>query len=98
MRLAPFVGGTPGVEQHEAVLVLQEGDVGVAEDDDVGVREAASQASPAALLATGVVDHGHPRAAEVELEGLREIEVRRVQVAADGKDGGVGPELFKRLV
>jgi hypothetical protein len=96
--LAPLFRGAPGVEEHEAVLILQKGDVGVAEDDDAGVREAAAQARPAALLASGVVDHGDPRAAELELEGLREIQVRGIEVAADGMDGGVGAQLVEEVL
>jgi hypothetical protein len=97
-RLAPPVGGAPWVEQHEAALVFQEGYVGVTEDNDAGVREAASEAPSAALLASGVVDHGDPRAAELELEGLREIQVRGIEVAADGMDGGVGAQLVEEVL
>jgi hypothetical protein len=67
--------------------------VGVTKDDDAGVREAASQASSAALLASGVVDHGDLRAAELELEGLWEIEVRGIEVSPDGPNGRVSGEL-----
>src|SRR3712207_3232051 len=90
-RLAAPVGGAPGVEQHESVLVLQERDVGVTEDDDAGVREATPHASPAAAFGAGVVDHGHPRAAEPELQRLREA--RGVEVPPHRLDGRVSGEL-----
>src|SRR3712207_7772149 len=85
-RLSSFVRGASGVEQHKAILILQEGDVGVAEDDDAGVREATPQAPAASLLAPGVVDHGHPDATKLEPQALREIQVRGIQVAAHNLD------------
>src|SRR5215217_1188603 len=94
-RLAPPVGGTPGVEQHEAVFVLEEGDVGVTEDHYACVREAVPHARPAAAPGAGVVDHAHPRAPEPEFPRLGEICSGRVEVPPDRLDGRVRGELVE---
>ncbi len=93
------VGRAAGVEEQEAILVLQKGDVRVAEDYYASLRESSPEASATALLAPGVVNHGYLSAAKVELQRLGQVHFRQVHVARHGADGGVEGELVehKRL-
>ena len=89
LRLAAAVGGAAGVEDLEAVALLVQRDVRVAEDDGVGVGEARAQAVEPAGRRAGVVDHRDPRA--VRLDDARLGEPRRqrrlVDVAVHRADG-----------
>ena len=87
--LSASIGRAARVEEQEAILVLQKGDMRVAEDDYACLGKAFFETLPAALFAPGVVDHGYPRAAEAKLTYLGEIHLRQVYVTPDGEDRGV---------
>ena len=93
--LPPLVGRASGVEEQEIVFVFQERHVRVAEDDHAGLGEMPFQAVAAAFLASGVVDHGHPHTAQIELEGLGEFCLRRIKVARDGANGSIKSEFVE---
>ncbi len=95
LGLAAPIRRAAGVEEQEPALVLQERDVRVAKDDHAGFREAAPHARPAPLFRAGVVDHGYRYAPEGELQRLRQLHVRPVQVPLDGANGGVEGELVE---
>jgi hypothetical protein len=96
VRLATPVRGAPGVEQHEATLVFEKGNVRVAEDDNTDVREAAPQARPATFFRAGVVDHRYLCATQLELQRLREVWVWGIQVSPHRLYGRVSGELVEK--
>ena len=89
-RGAAALGRAAGVEDLEAVRLFVERQVAVAEDDRVGVGEAAAHAGEAALRRAGVVDHRYAGAVELDFEGLRQRrpQLRFVDVAVDRVDAG----------
>ncbi len=95
LRLPALVGRAARVEEREADFVFQKGDVRVAEDDDAGFGEAFLEALTTAFFSSRVVDHGYLRAAEVELQGLRQGHPWWVHVTLDGVDQGVGGEFIE---
>jgi hypothetical protein len=97
LRLPSFVGRAAGVEEQEAVFVLQKGGVRVSEDDYAGLGEPTRQTPAAALPSPRVVDHCDPGTAEVELQCLGEVHFRRVHVALNGANGGVECQLVEEL-
>jgi hypothetical protein len=95
LRLPAFVGRTAGVEEQEAIFVLQKGDVRVSEDNYTRLGKATCQTPAAALSTSRVVDHAYSSAAEAKLQRLGEVYLRRVYVAPDGADGGVERQLVE---
>src|SRR5918993_1849228 len=95
LRLTSLVGRAAGIEQKESVLVLQPGDMRVSEDHDASLRKATSHPVPPALPRSGVVDHGYPLAAELELQRLLQLRFRWIEVAAYRPDGCVCRELVE---
>ncbi len=67
----------------------------VPKDYRAGVGEASVKALASALLAPRVVDHRDPRATEFELQGLGEIQIRRVHVTLDGAYGSIKGHLVQ---
>jgi hypothetical protein len=86
---AAALGGTAGIEDPEAVALLVQRHVGVAEDDDVGLGEPGSQALQAALRRACVVDHTQNYVLELERDLLGQLaaKLRTVDVAVNGGDG-----------
>src|ERR671916_1940984 len=92
LRLPSFVGRAAGVEEQEAVFVLQKGGVRVSEDDYTRLGKATCQTPAAALSTARVVDHAYSSATEAKLQRLGEVHLRRGFVCPDGAGGGVeGP-------
>src|ERR687894_263308 len=87
LRLPAFVGRAAGVEEQEAIVVLQKGDVRVSEDDYTRLGKATCQTPAAALSTARVVDHAYSGAAEAKLQGLEGVHLRRGYCAPDGARG-----------
>ena len=82
-RLPPLVGRRPGVEQMRPVLHEVHGDVGVAVDDHVGLREPPPHPPPSPLPGTGVVDHRHAEAGDLERQRLGDAGALQDDVGAE---------------
>ena len=89
--------GDPGLSSSRPFVVLADGQVRVAEDDDTALREPAAQARRASRLRAGVVHHPDQRARELDDAALRQAGHERVAVAAHRGDGRVGAELDQDL-
>jgi hypothetical protein len=68
----------------------------VPEDDHPRLRETPPHPAATPLLLAGVVDHGNPHATKLELEHIRQLGFRRVEVPPYRANGGVSRHLAEK--
>ena len=95
--LRSAVSGATGVEQHQAIVVGDVGDVAVAEDDDTGVGEFAARVAGMLEAFAKDVDEANHAAADddLTLDGEGSDDIGLLDVALYRFDGGIGAELIE---